>query len=381
MMDQNTSRNRPRDLDHEITLKLYQEQETILWSHKIPLKPAVIALVDSETFWGRWEPQTRRILISRKLVTEHSWFSVRSILRHEMAHQYATEWHDSLSHHHDDLFRECCRKLGVPSEFSGASASLQDHPLEWKTLQREDSVQKLLNKVEKLLALATSSNEHEALLAMQKVREIYARHNLDESLRQGMSDSYRRMVHLLICHKKKRIEAHQSQICGILVGYFFVRVIFCKEFDAKTGEEYQAFQLIGSRENVLMAEYVYHFLLNQTDFLMRERRKQFGKLTPLATKSYRLGILQGFEAKLKESDRVGDQDMIAMGQALTAIKDDPRIEEYLETVFPRLQTRGSTSQYIDGNSYAAGTAAGGKITLHRGVSSQGGSSGKFLTHK
>ncbi|MGK5083438.1 DUF2786 domain-containing protein [Bdellovibrionota bacterium FG-1] len=376
--------------DQLIIQRLYEEQEHLLWAHKVPLKRAVINLFDSEKYWGKWDAETRTIFISRRLIQEHSWFCVESILRHEMAHQCVTEIYGCDSHLHDDLFRKCCRLLGVPDEFSGASASLQETSLDWKTHKQDEPMEKLLSKVQKLLALATSSNEHEALLAMEKVREIYARHNLDEYVRQGNRGEKKPKVHLIVCHGKKRIEAHQSKICGILVGHFFVRVIFCKEFDSLTGEEYQAFQLIGTRENVLMAEYVYYFLLNQTECLVNTIKKQRGPLSRVAAKSYRLGILQGFHDKLEESDAnhlkqyeqqkgsgEGTQ-LTTIGNALTILKSDQGLAHYMDVVFPRLQTRGGAGQYIDDTAYAAGKKEGGRLTLHRGVTDHGGNLGRLL---
>ncbi len=381
------------DFDGQVTLRLYRHQNYLLWAHKAPLRPATISLFDSDAYWGKWDPETRTIFISRKLVRDHPWFCVESILGHEMAHQYADEHFKSTSHGHDELFRKCCRLLGVPAEFSKASASLQEHTVDWKARKVEDTeAEKLLSKVQKLLALATSSNEHEALLAMEKVREIYARHNLSEHLRPESDGDRKPMVHLTICHKKKRFAAHQSKICGILVGHFFVKVLYVKNFDPATGDEYQAIQLIGTRENVLMAEYVYHFLLNQTEFLLKALKKKQGVLTRVEMKSYRLGILQGFQRKLslsddehlrkheKESHLPTANEPPSVGKALALLKSDKRLDDYMEATYPRMATRSSSRQYIAPDLYLAGQTEGERINLHRGVADQGGRTGRFLTH-
>lgn len=386
----------PADWERILVARLYRAQETILWAHKLPLRPAAIRIVDSEVFWGRWNPLTREISLSRKLLKEHSWFEAQSVLRHEIAHQLAHEAYGAESHVHDELFRKCCEQVGVPDSFARASASLQESALGWKSERREERTEKLLGKVEKLLALATSSNEHEALSAMEKVRALYARHNLDEALRRretGASGG-RGMVHLVICHGKKRIEAHQSKICGILVGHFFVEVLYCQEHDAATGGSFQAMELIGTRENVLMAEYVYHFLLRQTDSLveaMREERKaRGGRLSRMEARSYRLGILQGFSERLGEADREHirrfkaapreAEASDAVGRALTVLRSDRTLRDYLERLHPRLRTRAGGAQTVDAEIYFAGSAAGRKVTLHRGVASSVGNAGRLLGH-
>lgn len=383
-----------QEQERAITLKLYQEQDTIRWTHRIKIPAATLVLIDSEKFWGRWDAETRTISISKKLVFEHPWFSVLSVLRHEMAHQYASEFYGS-KHNHDDVFRKCCIKLGVPDYFSGASANLQEHSLDWKSKSKDESQEKLLNKVEKLLALATSSNEHEALLAMEKVRELYARHNLEKQKSSRLSNERQEMHHAIICHRKKRIEPHQTKICGILTGHFFVNVLFSKEFDALSGEQFQAIELIGTRENVLMAEYVYYFLLNQTEFFLRERKKKVRKnpimphsMTRHEAKSFRFGILEGFQNKLMQAERSPVYEPssvpsatsdLSLTQALITLKNDTSVDDYIQAVYPRLRTRTSRGPSLDSEAYFAGHEEGTRLTLHKGVTSKTGNSGRFLT--
>jgi hypothetical protein len=379
--------------DQLIVIRLYKYYENIIWSHKVKLRSVAIRLMDSNTHWGTWDSENRTIWISRKLIQNSPWFCVESILRHEMAHQYCSEFLQSNERPHGDLFKKACERLGVPREFRGATVSLQETPLDWKTLKQDDESERLFNKVQKLLALATSSNEHEALLAMNKVREIYAKYNLDKYFGGDHEKSKDNMAHIFICHKKKRIEAHQDKIAGILVGHFFVKVLFSREFDSKTLQEYKAIQLIGTRENVLMAEYVYHFLLQQTDFLVRELKKQKQSLTRLEAKSYRLGVLQGFSDKLVQmdkllkrssqmlgvKDRAIETDAAVFENALAVMDSDKSLTDYVATVFPRLVNASSHAQYIDPSIYSQGKVAGERLTLHKAVSDKKGNSGLLLT--
>lgn len=157
---------------------------------------------------------------------------------------------------------------------------------------------------------------------MNKVRELYAKYNLE-----GKSSSSTDFVHLAIWHGKKRIEAHQDRAMSILVAHFFVQVLSFKMFDPKTGDRHRAIELVGRRENVLMAEYVYHFLLQQIESLLDERVKKSGRaLSRLERKSYRLGILEGFEEKLEQAERAqpapsksAETRADAKGHALTPI--------------------------------------------------------------
>ncbi len=359
--------------------QLYSEYRHLLDMRRIQLRPAAIELCDSESHWGRWNPETRTIELARRLLREHPWFRVIGILRHEMAHQLVDEAYGDFSHHkpHGDAFQWACQKLGVPQEYSGASVHLQTCSLDWRTEKSDDIAERMLEKVRKLLALATSVNEHEAALAMNRVREIYAKYNLEHGVRS-------QFVHLVITSGSKRIEAHEQRIISILVGHFFVQVISGHTYHPASGETHRMFEIVGRRENVLMAEYVYYFLLRQMEQLVakmvseapRDSRGVSGRVSGrVRQKSYRLGVLQGFAEKLhaaeqsSRADAFTDQEKNVITSALVEFKKDKELDRYLGQVYPRLRLQRSTSQRIDTSAYDAGKTAGKQITLNKPVSS------------
>jgi hypothetical protein len=360
-------------------LELYEEYTSLLRQRKISMRPAAIALFDSELRWGQWNPLTRTIHISRKLIRNHTWFQVLSILKHEMAHQYLDElasYEDQGHTPHGEKFYWACQIMGVPAEYSKASIDLQTTSLSWQDSKSETS-DRMMDKVRKLLSLATSNNEHEALLAMNKVREIYARYNLDET----HLGSRKNFIHLVVPLKKKRIEAHESRTIGILVGHFFVQVITMKLFEPLLGESRSAFEIVGSRENVLMAEYVYHFLIRQTELLLKQAAED-KPLTRFQKKSFRLGILSGFSQKLTDAEQTKSKNKEeaseVIGRALMKFKKSPELENYLSEIYPRLSNRTLSSQHIDGTIFSKGHAAGQNITLNKPVHTRNQSSGRLL---
>ncbi len=367
--------------EKRVLRELYDDYAHILRERRLRLRPAAIALTDSDSFWAQWNPMTRTILVSRRLINNHNWFQVLSILRHEMAHQLLDEYGLPESEKpHGEQFYFACQRLGVPEEYTGASVCLQSTNLDWREEKRDEVSEKMLEKVRKLLSLATSSNEHEALLAMNKVREIYAKYNLEEISKKSS------FAHLTITHGKKRIEAHQNRIISILVEHFFVQIIGTKLFDADTGEYHVGFEIVGTRENILMADYVYHFLLQQTNHLVSEMAKE-KPLSRVQKKSYRLGILSGFSEKLTDSEKQAHADGPApltdpgsnlIAKAITKFKEDPELEAYISQVYPRLSTRGSNSQYIDNSIFSDGKSVGRTITLNKAVNGSDGNRGLLL---
>jgi hypothetical protein len=370
--------------ERRVTHELYLEYNWALQSQKLSIKPAAISLFDSDVYWGKWEKLTGTISISRKLIHNYGWFHVLGVLKHEIAHQLLDEiypLHGAEGTPHGDAFRWACQKVGVPQEFTGASTDLQSYAPDWRERKSDDTTDRLLDKVKKLLALATSSNEHESLSAMNKVRELYAKHNLEQSADKLNARCF---SHLVIPQGKKRVELAKKKVVGILVGHFFVQVITFRLFDPKTGERHKAFEIIGTRENVLMAEYVYHFLQQQTAFLAGEMAKRSEKkLTPIERKSFTLGILQGFSDKLRESEKVpqGSPSENIIANALVKLQEDPALENYMAQVYPRTVSRTTSALLIDDSAFDAGISAGKGITLSKALASEEGNQGRLLENK
>ncbi len=386
---------------------LYREYRLVCSQHKIALRPVVIQIFDSKSHWGQWDPVTRTISIARRLVVEYSWFYVQAILRHEMAHQMVHDVYGAQSENqppHGEWFQLACRRLGVMNEFTRASVRLQETPLDWRKEKRDEVSGKLLDKVQKLLALATSSNEHEALLAMEKVRELYAKYNLEQSEASKKPD----FAHIVIETGKKRLEAHHERILSILVGHFFVEILTSKLFDPKSGDDFKMIEIIGTRENTLMAEYVYHFLLQQSDFWVRETVKTSKqKISRVDRKSLKLGILEGFSEKLAAAERGGarpftqqatpssgsgrvqppsdaapsnQKSVSIVGTALTQFRKDPALKTYLTTIYPRVRHRTGGSHRVDASYYETGKSIGKTITLNQAIATQGSNQGRLLTN-
>jgi hypothetical protein len=311
---------------------------------------------------------------------------VIGILKHEMAHQWLDEtgMGRGQGRPHGGSFRLACRMLGVPEEFSHASADLQSLSPDWKQRPRDEQTDKLMDKVRKLLALGTSSNEHEALLAMNKVRELYARYDLAH---REASQGARRYSSVMVSPGKKRLEAHVSKVVGILVGHFFVQAIYHRMFDPEAGEYMRSIELIGTRENVLMAEYVYHFLLRETEVLLDEIvRKRGASLSRVERKSCRLGILEGFAEKLRAAERPAPASgeatgLSVIGQALQRFRGDPDLDSYIAEIYPRLSTRSGSRSMMDPTAFDAGREAGKSLTLRKPVASSDGNRGGLLPHK
>ena len=141
------------------------------------LRRPQFSLSDAERRLGVWDPAREEIRVSRRFALERGWDEVRELLRHEMAHQLADQALDGGAEtSHGPAFREACRMLGAHPGASGEFVPLGTR-LEGDA---DPGRTRVLARVHKLLALASSRNRHEAELALLRAREFARRHRVDE---------------------------------------------------------------------------------------------------------------------------------------------------------------------------------------------------------
>ncbi|MEA2083640.1 MAG: DUF2786 domain-containing protein [Thermodesulfobacteriota bacterium] len=358
--------------------QLYQEYDSIIWRHRIDLKKPVIELVNSKCSWGYWKNKPRTIGLSVTLIKKHSWDVVINVLKHEMAHQIVNEQFKG-NEGHGPIFQKACRLIGVPEEFSKATGDIPHRIPDLHESERCSWNNKTLEKVRKLMALAESRNEHEAFLAMKKVNELIKKYNL-KRIEENTKADY---VYKIINHKKKRIENYQRHICSILMDYYFVEIVFSELFDAKSGNIHKTIELFGTVENVIMAEYVYFFLLNRLEALWKSY-KSSNNIPGSMKKSYRLGVLQGFREKLntlnaKRHDRKNPASDGNKSISALVCAGDSMLTNFISMRFPRLRKYSSRAARIDKCTYEAGIDDGKQLNLRKGIIRKDGNKGRLLT--
>ncbi len=370
-------------VDHRrVVERLYREHEHLCWYYRVKLRRPVIDLTDNERILGSWDASLREIRLSVRLILQFPWDVVQEVLKHEMAHQYVTEVL-KVADGHGRYFRLACDALRVACWARTADVQLEEAIVNRLEVVKDSETDRMLRKAEKLMALAASNNEHESLLAMQRLRELSARYGLDRYSSGVHEDCVHRIVYL----RKKRLERYQSMIVSILNDFFFVRIIYTNYFDPQQGEEFRAMDLIGTPVNTSMAEYVYHFLEERVITLWREFQRSRPELAGRSSRaSYCMGVLKGFHQKL-EKQRLGGVEVwpsaaeegIA-GQTGALLRLDRQsqldLDQYVQSRFPRLRNHGFARRGYDGTAFAAGQKDGRSIVLNKPIQRAG--VGRFL---
>lgn len=277
-----------KDIKTKWALQLFREFEQIAGKYGVNLTTPIFDISSGKKRLAYWNPKLKMISVSSYLITTEPWEIVIEILKHEMAHQYVTEYCEGADVH-GKYFKLACKKLGVHPAFVSANNYAQkllafkgDLPAEAK---------KMLQKVEKLLALGQSSNEAEAQAASMKANYLLNKYNLQ---RFDNGNDHPDIKYLTICHKKKRIESIQRAIVGILQNYYSVNGITSETYNAFDDATYKCLVLIGRKESLLVAEYVYHFLLDTALSLWEKFKKERH-----AKKSEKVSFDMGFVSGIK----------------------------------------------------------------------------------
>ncbi|MCI0652105.1 MAG: SprT-like domain-containing protein [Planctomycetes bacterium] len=310
---------------------------------------------------GQWNGRDRTITIAESHILEHSWESVLETVRHEMAHQYVEEILLSPNAPpHGEAFQRACRILRVDPASAAAPGTLQS--LSGSASERD----KMLTRIKELLAMAGSPNEHEAATAMRLVHKFLLKYNLDLAELDSQRDFAIR--HLGTC--SARIQHYEYALANILNKHYFVETVWTFSYDALRNRPGRILEIAGTPENLEIAEYVHHYVMNLTERLWKAyRRANPGSRS--TRKQYLAGLMEGFAAKLdSQSTELSEKNGLIW-------RGDPLLEEYHRYRYPHLvRLRGAGVARSDG--YDAGLRDGREITIHRGVSGNSADRGRRI---
>ncbi len=360
--------NKTKEIEIRWAKQLQKEHHRICYQQSVSLPTPVVGIVAGKNRLGFWTPDNQTISISRHLIETNPWEMVIEIFKHEMAHQYVSEYFDNADCHGKG-FKTACERLGVHPAFAASRCHREEHLAAFKGTLPEKA-QTLLRRVEKLLALGQSSNESEARAASRKANYLLNKYNLDRIDKDDTDASDIKYVYLRT--GKKRMETIEKLILSFLEKFYFVNCVTATIYDAQTDEEYKAGVLIGKKEALVVAEYVYRFLLNTSKALWKDFRKNHaGQRTGKVAfdSGFMQGIRSNHERMFKEHDdpKINGDTSLPVA-AVKALRVKCHAENHFETtrLFPRLR-KDRTSFRMDKNAFFQGMEQGKKTHIHRPV--------------
>ncbi|MGM0643258.1 MAG: SprT-like domain-containing protein, partial [Thermodesulfobacteriota bacterium] len=358
------------EVEFKWALRLAREFRHICLSRKIVLETPIIRISGAENTFGSWDPEGRVLSVSRCLIENHPWDMVLEVLKHEIAHQYVSEVYRETDAH-GGMFSKACDRLGVHPVFRTPTAD-PEKALSVLADRVPSNARQILQKVEKLFALARSDNEKEAESASRKAAEILGKYNLEQAARKGSTEP--EVVFRTICHKKKRIKSIQKSITALLIRYYFVQAVLSSTYDPLDDTEYKTVVLIGRKENLTVAEYVYHFLYRTAARLWQEYRKS-NKAGPKEKNSFDAGFMKGIRDNHARTAAIMQNQNTGTGSKALPVKTANGLVERIEKenlkerdrLFPRLRSDVYGRHKPGCRAFQAGADKGKNTRIRKGI--------------
>ena len=332
------------------------------------LKTPGFELSDMDHAMGKWMADKHLIVMSRRFVIDHPWLAVRDVLLHEMAHQVTEEVLGGDSSLHGSTFKRACGMLGARPEAATSFATLDENGYP-EELPEND---RILLRVQKLLAMAQSSNRHEAEVAMGKAQEYIARYNVDLL---AVDEKNRAYCSLCLGEPALRRGMNEYVLAGMLREFYFVECIWIPAYVVDKGKMGKVLEISGATENVKMGSYVHAFMARAIDdqWAGFNKDRQFSKQRKT---DFALGLLDGFREKLRVQEKAWMQE----GRSPYALirKHDAGLKGYIGQRYPHLRRCGSSGRQIHEGVHKAGVEAGRRTILHKPIEQTRGSRGRLI---
>ena len=340
-------------------------EEAILHIQDIPirrqLRKPTFSLSDMTAKWAYWSSDKREICLSRELLMNYSWATVREILHHEMAHQLAHEVLGGKGEKsHGPTFQRACLMLRANPMASGTYPTLEDRI----HLEKSSDEDRLMSRIQKLMALAESSNQHEAELAMTKANELMIRFNI--SFIQNKSPKTYESI--FVGKPALRHSRDQRSLSVLLYEFYYVECIWLGAYVLEKQKMGTVLELSGTPQNLKVAEYVYYFVQNFIQSQWEQYKKK-NKVSHHRRVDFAEGIIEGFRYRLKRQRRRFKRNCSPEEKALIDL-GDPQLKEYIHNRFPRLRTFRRTHSNPHEHIVNDGRRVGQNLVISKGVTNQ-----------
>lgn len=339
------------ELERKLLERLVCEWDSINYAYfNRALRRPILRLSDTRSRLGQWHGQLRSLEISRPLVLERAWAEVIEVLKHEVAHQYVDECMSVDETAHGPTFRRLCDKLGIDGRATGAVVTSEPE---------DDPASRMVARIHKLLALAQSSNRHEAEAAATTARRLMLKFNIEVDRNNTSEDIAAHYGFRHLGRPSGRILDHDRRLALILTKYFFVEGIWIPVYRPLEGKRGSVFEICGLEANLLMAEHVHAFLTTTAERLWLEYRKGSKRRANRDRQAYLSGVMRGFDEKLAAQSVQFEEQGLVWVPAAT-------LDHYFRRRYPKVQMvrRGGGRR---NEAFADGSRAGRQIVLSQPV--------------
>jgi hypothetical protein len=335
------------------------------------LRKPLFSLRDLKTIWGYWSKDRKEICLSRSLVFNYPWDSVRDVLYHEMAHQLSVQvLGDSQSPPHGPYFKKACNLLHIQPMTSARYVPLHDRLLRASASNRD----RIMIRVKKLLALAGSNNRHEAQTAMMKAHQLIAKYNITLLEKDGN----RNFVSIFVGKSALRHPRENYFLANLLCDYYFVQGLWVSAYVLEKGKMGRVLEISGTPENIAIAGYVHDFIQQYISgqWLAYNKKK---RLNRYRRTDFAVGVIEGFRRKLKS--QMNNTSRSRPDSRLALIKrPDPLLEQYFAYRYPHTVTVKKSASSVDKAVLRDGKKIGTKMVIAKAITEKESTKIRYLNY-
>lgn len=330
-------------LSREILLKVagdrfYNQQQTASY-------PIKIVIYNNKSMLGYFDSNFYELGFHESLMHASREY-LHNLIRHELAHYITFINYGNTLQPHGAEFRSFCQQMGWAEDVYKASSCLEED-LNPPNLEESS----IFRKVQKLMALASSSNKHEAEQAMIKSQQLLLKHNIESKYIGGDDDE---KIYLKRIMKQKKENAKMRSI-AIILETFFVSTIYRRAGD------YIYIEILGNAVNIEIAEYVACVLNSELDKLWTQAQREANLKGMIAKNSFFLGIAKGYCNKIHSLKREYNSEVT---NALMVL--EKKLVDAKAMVYPRLSSTRSSGNFCRESS-ALGEQMGRQLNINPAI--------------
>lgn len=313
--------------------------------HYIPFQ--IVAFEHKSTL-GFFDSHCYQIGINKTLMYSADVQTISNILRHEIGHLFTYLKHGNTVSAHGHEYHSVCRSFGWNKEIYEAKTNIK------LDITQETNETKIISKVQKLLALASSSNQFEAEQATIKANQMLLKHNLDLVKEKHSKDIPTTYVKRTL-HGKRCAQKHKA-IYQILK-HFFVTPIF------NYGSNGFYLEVIGEKTNIILADYIASFLDHELENLWKHARMNNFKMKGTNAKNnFMKGIAKGYSQKINSiHQQIEKKSLICLNNSL---------EQHFKRAYPRTGNLKSSKSNFCKDSHNLGQKMGKNLSINPAINNK-----------
>jgi hypothetical protein len=306
-------------------VKKYHAVKSIPMFHRLTYPNVII--VDTTEFLGRcsFDENVCTIQIAEKVIHDTM---CADVLGHEVAH-----FLDHNKSGHGEEFKAICAILGVPTTAR-------------RPIDCINTIDTLLTKIQKLLALSESSNVHEAETAMIMARKLMHKYGITE-----VSPSQKIWRTVLTAYSN--YTAEYKTITRIVAKMTGTYIVLDKQYESNYIRAH------GTRTQLEIAGYLFDYLHTELATLYKKARKE-GNLQGNAKSAFYYGILRSMDARFKEQDNTEGWGLVVSNTV------DDLVKKFIYDE-PLITSKSKSTRIGNVQAYNMGQKAGKTLQIRQGV--------------